>query len=112
MPRSVSTTCEVFNALRWLVRTGASWRMMPNDLPPWEVVYQQMRRWLAAGVFESMVRDLRLVHAAPQLEAHTARRAWLLTPSIMGRLHEYDYAPRRATPRRGAPRSHRVRNTS
>ncbi|MFN0010391.1 MAG: IS5 family transposase [Phycisphaerales bacterium] len=50
---------EVFNALRWLVRTGASWRMMPNDLPPWEVVYQQMQRWLAAGVFEAMVRDLR-----------------------------------------------------
>jgi transposase len=25
----------VFNAMRWLVRTGASWRMMPNDLPPW-----------------------------------------------------------------------------
>ena len=50
---------EVFNALRWLVRTGASWRMMPNDLPPWEVVYQQMQRWLAAGVFAAMVRDLR-----------------------------------------------------
>jgi transposase len=25
---------EVFNALRWLVRTGASWRLMPHDLPP------------------------------------------------------------------------------
>ena len=23
----------VFNALRWLVRTGASWRMMPHDFP-------------------------------------------------------------------------------
>jgi transposase len=50
---------EVFNALRWLVRTGASWRMMPNDLPPWEAVYQQLRRWLAAGVFEAMIHDLR-----------------------------------------------------
>jgi transposase len=50
---------EVFNALRYLVRTGVSWRMMPNDLPPWEAVYQQMQRWLAAGVFEAMVHDLR-----------------------------------------------------
>ena len=24
---------EVFNGLRWIVRTGAQWRMMPNDLP-------------------------------------------------------------------------------
>ena len=50
---------EVFNGLRWLVRSGAQWRMMPNDLPPWPAVYQQTKRWLAAGVFESMVHDLR-----------------------------------------------------
>lgn len=24
---------EVFNDLRWIVRAGAPWRMMPNDLP-------------------------------------------------------------------------------
>ncbi len=50
---------EVFNALRWLVRTGAQWRMLPNDLPPWEAVYQQTRRWLDAGWFADMVHDLR-----------------------------------------------------
>src|SRR5436309_12371453 len=50
---------EVFNGLRWLVRTGATWRMMPRDLPPWHTVYQQTQRWLAAGVFEAMVNDLR-----------------------------------------------------
>jgi transposase len=52
---------EVFNALRWIVRTGSQWRYMPHDLPPWEAVYQQMRRWLAAGVFETMVHDLRVL---------------------------------------------------
>ena len=51
----------VFNALRWLVRTGASWRMMPHDLPPWPVVYQQMQRWLRAGCFEALVHDLRVL---------------------------------------------------
>ncbi len=50
---------EVFNGLRWLVRAGASWRMLPNDLPPWHVVYDQTQRWLKAGVFEAMVHDLR-----------------------------------------------------
>jgi transposase len=50
---------EVFNGLRYIVRTGAPWRMMPNDLPPWYTVYQQTQRWLKAGVFEAMVHDLR-----------------------------------------------------
>jgi len=50
---------EVFNALRWLVRTGSSWRYMPHDLPPWSVVYQQSQRWFKAGVFEAIVHDLR-----------------------------------------------------
>ena len=52
---------EVFNGLRYVVRTGAHWRMLPHDLPPWPVVYQQYRRWLAAGCFESIVEDLRLL---------------------------------------------------
>jgi drug/metabolite transporter (DMT)-like permease/transposase len=50
---------EVFNALRWLVRTGAQWRFLPGDFPPREAVYQQARRWLAAGCFEAMAHDLR-----------------------------------------------------
>ena len=52
---------EVFNGLRWLVRAGAPWRLLPNDLPPWEVVYQHTQRWVKAGVFEVLVQDLRAV---------------------------------------------------
>jgi transposase len=52
---------EVFNGLRWVVRTGSPWRYMPHDLPPWEAIYQQTRRWLKAGVFEEMVHDLRVL---------------------------------------------------
>jgi transposase len=52
---------EVFNGLRWMARGGSSWRMMPHDLPPYYVVYQQMRRWLKAGVFEAITHDLRAV---------------------------------------------------
>jgi transposase len=50
---------EVYNGLRYIVRGGIPWRMMPNDLPPWYTVYQQSQRWLSAGVFEAMVHDLR-----------------------------------------------------
>jgi transposase len=52
---------EVYNALRWLVRAGAPWRMIPHDLPPWHAVYDQAQRWIAAGVFVAMTHDLRTV---------------------------------------------------
>jgi transposase len=50
---------EVFNALRWLARSGASWRYLPGDFPPWHAVYEQAQRWFAAGCFEAIVQDLR-----------------------------------------------------
>lgn len=52
---------DLFNGLRWIVRTGAPWRYLANDFPPWTAVYQQSRRWMAAGVFEALVHDLRAV---------------------------------------------------
>src|SRR6478735_1493858 len=50
-----------FNALRYMVRAGCPWRMMPNDLPPWYSVQQQAQRWMRAGCFEAMAQDLREV---------------------------------------------------
>jgi transposase len=50
---------DVFNALRWMARAGAPWRMLPTNFPAWEAVYQQTQRWIKAGVFEAMVHDLR-----------------------------------------------------
>jgi transposase len=50
---------EVFDALRWMVRAGAPWRLLPTNFPPWPAVYQQAQRWLAAGCFEAIVHDLR-----------------------------------------------------
>jgi transposase len=60
-PQRTHDLREVLNGLRWVVRTGSPWRYMPHDLPPWEAVYQQTRRWLSAGVFEAMVHDLRVL---------------------------------------------------
>jgi transposase len=52
---------EVFNGLRYQVRGGLAWRMMPHDLPPWHTIYQQARRWIKAGCFEAMAHDLRAI---------------------------------------------------
>lgn len=52
---------EILNGLRWFVRAGCPWRMMPNDLPPWSAVYQQTQRWIKARSFEAMAHDLRAI---------------------------------------------------
>jgi transposase len=58
-PQRTHDLREVFNALRYVVRAGLQWRLVPHDLPPWAAVYQQTQRWLAAGAFEAIVHDLR-----------------------------------------------------
>ena len=60
-PQRTHDLREVFNALRWMVRAGAPWRYMPQHFPPWNVVYKQTQRWIAAGVFGQIVHDLREV---------------------------------------------------
>lgn len=68
---------EVFNGLRWVAHTGAQWRWLPHDLPPWHTVYQQTRRWRQAGVFENLVRDLRRLLREIQERAPEPRAAIL-----------------------------------
>ena len=48
-PQRQHSLRDVFDALRWLVKTGSPWRYLPGDFPPWQAVYQQSRRWLEAG---------------------------------------------------------------
>ena len=52
---------DVFDAVRYVVRSGIPWRMMPHDFPPWTAVYQQARRWEQAGVFEQIAQELRII---------------------------------------------------
>ena len=37
-PRRRHDLREVFNARRWIVLTGAPWRYLPGDFPPWPAV--------------------------------------------------------------------------
>jgi transposase len=80
---------EVFDALRWIVRAGAPWRMLPHDFPRWEAVYQQTQRWIAAGAFAAIVHDLRA------MLRWSAGRADTPTAVI------FDSATRQSTPESG-----------
>ena len=99
-PQRTHDLREVLNGLRWVVRTGSAWRYMPNDLPPWEAVYQQTRRWLSAGVFEAMVHDLRILLRLSEGRASNPTAAILDSRTLRstpesGRRAGYDGAKRK-----------------
>ena len=50
---------EILNALFYMTKAGCTWRMLPHDLPPWEVVYMYFSQWRDEGVFESINEVLR-----------------------------------------------------
>lgn len=50
----------VINALRYMVRAGCEWRMLPNDFPPWETVYYWFRRFMRRLLFKT-IHDLALM---------------------------------------------------
>ena len=91
---------ELYNGLRWFVRAGCPWRMLPNDLPPWTAVQQQTQRWVHAGCFETMAEELRAILrlAAQRESVPTAvildSRTLQSTPESGGR-GGYDGAKRR-----------------
>jgi putative transposase len=45
---------QVLNAIFYVTRTGCQWRMLPKEYPPWQTVYGYYRRWLKAGVWETL----------------------------------------------------------
>jgi transposase len=57
-PRSVDMR-EVINAILYLDRTGAQWRALPRDFPPWPTVWTYFRTWRNDGTWERIHRTLR-----------------------------------------------------
>ena len=50
---------EIVNAIRYVVRAGGSWRLLPHDFPPWPVVYHYFRLWRCDGTWERLHDTLR-----------------------------------------------------
>src|SRR6202049_4804948 len=51
---------EIINAIRYLVRSGCGWRMLPVNFPPWQTVYWWFRRLLRRFLFQT-IHDLALM---------------------------------------------------
>jgi transposase len=76
---------DVFDGLRYLVCTGAPWRYLPGDFPPWAAVYQQTQRWIRAGCFEAIVHDLRQLLREAQVRGSEPTAAILDSRTLQSR---------------------------
>ena len=39
----------------WVVRTGSSWRDLPEQFGPWETVHSRYSRWRHAGIWQQVL---------------------------------------------------------
>jgi len=51
---------QMFNAMLWILRTGAPWRDLPERFGPWQTVYDYYRNWRDRGIFEKILQSLQI----------------------------------------------------
>ena len=49
----------IVNAILYILRTGAAWRLLPHDFPPYRIVFHYYRTWRKAGVWQQVKDALR-----------------------------------------------------
>ena len=45
---------EILDAIFSILRSGCAWRLLPHDLPPWQIVYQYFWRWRNDGTWQRL----------------------------------------------------------
>ena len=60
---------EILNGIFYVVRSGAAWKLLPHDLPPWRTVYHYFWSWRRQGIWQQ-IHD-RLQEGAPSGETET-----------------------------------------
>ena len=47
-----------FEGMMWMARSGAQWRLLPDEYGKWNSVFRRYRRWVETGVFDAMLETL------------------------------------------------------
>lgn len=57
-PRSAPR--RMLNGMFWILRSGSSWRDLPERYGPWQTVYHWFNRWRKQGLFDQMLQRLQI----------------------------------------------------
>jgi putative transposase len=49
---------SILNAIFYVTRTGCQWRLLPNDMPPWQLCYYYFWKWRNNGTWQRLNKIL------------------------------------------------------
>jgi transposase len=88
----------ILNGIRWILRTGAPWRDLPDRYGPWRTVASRFYRWRKMGIFQ------RVLDALHQQADGQGQRNWPLHSSARTVIRAHQHA---AGAKKGTQRSKR-----
>lgn len=75
-----------FNALRYLLKTGCQWRMLPTEYPPRSTVHDALSRWTRNGTLER-INALQTQQRRERVKKSAAQRGGPRQPECEMRRH-------------------------